>query len=232
MNLQFNYPIIPYLAVFSLISLTFAQSSSETLPSCVKTANGNTWKLVYSDEFTGAQLNPQAWAIEHEAAAGKCHGNHIQQHSCNTRDNVQLIDGHLVLLARHEPYNENNFTAGGLNSRSTFGMGCFELRASQPAGFHLQSSLHSIHPKDSYWHENGQVDLVQYTSQQAFFRGLHLSESRDQYKWRDMDVGAFVNLHDFHLYGMEWNETQVCSYRTCADKQFKAALIKYLHFDR
>jgi len=137
-------------------------------------------------------------------------GNWIRQVSCNTKENVFLQSGYLILQAEYKKYNQFNYTGGQITTRVNFPHGRYEVRASQPMGLHLRTSIHTSNQKQAYWHELGQLDMASNIQEPVIYRGVHFGNSTDSYEARDLLLKDLpTDLHEFHLYGAEWNESHV-----------------------
>lgn len=165
-----------------------------------------TWALVWHDEFDSGNLTE--WQMEHEI--NSCGGNGIQMVSCNTfrEENVRVVNGYLVLEARHENYAGNEFTAATITTRRNFTHGRYEIRAAVPAARWIRVSIFTRIEHEAYWHENGQIDLMANVGELRLHRGIHYADSRDKYQASDFLISPGQNLHDFHLYGIEWDDKQ------------------------
>ena len=67
--------------------------------------------------------------------------------------------------------------------------------------------MFTVHPGDAYWHENGVVDMGSNMGEQTLHRGLFPSNSRNGYQPADLLTAD--DLHQFHLYGVEWNSSML-----------------------
>ena len=139
----------------------------------------NYWKLAQHDEFND-RTSLENWSAEHEV--DNCHGNFIDQISCNHEKNVALKQGYLILEAHHENYANFKYTSAQVTSKSTFSYGRLEVRLAQPVGSHIRTSVFTFNRNDTYWHENGQIDVASKVQEKYLYRGVHFANSRDQYE--------------------------------------------------
>lgn len=105
MSMKFTHGVRRVLAGMSLSLLVggaaFAQQA------------GSDYKLVWSDEFDGTELNRKYWNVEVNGDGG---GNGELQYYADRPQNVSVKDGNLVLTARRESYRGKSFTSGRVNS--------------------------------------------------------------------------------------------------------------------
>lgn len=105
MSMKFTHGVRRVLAGMSLSllvgSAAFAQQA------------GIDYKLVWSDEFDGTELNRKYWNVEVNGDGG---GNGELQYYADRPQNVSVKDGNLVLTARRESYRGKSFTSGRVNS--------------------------------------------------------------------------------------------------------------------
>ena len=107
---------------------------------------------------------------------------------------------------------------------------------SQPIGKQIRSSIFTRNSKEKIWHDMGQIDIASNTQKPIIFRGVHFANSTSFYQSMDQminedilkltmdnnydDNGKMNNrtkynrssvstLHDFHLYGLEFNQTGI-----------------------
>lgn len=105
MSMKFTHGVRRVLAGMSLSLLAggaaFAQQA------------GSDYKLVWSDEFDGTELNRKHWNVEVNGDGG---GNGELQYYADRPQNVSVKNGNLVLTARRESYRGKSFTSGRVNS--------------------------------------------------------------------------------------------------------------------
>jgi len=117
----------------------------------------------------------------------------------------------LILQAQYQQYSQYNFTGAQMTSKPTFSRGRYEVRASLPVGLLLQSASFTHNPKQSYWHNLGQLQLFYNKEFSSVQRTVFLGNTTDQDEGRNLYLSDLppTDLHQFHLYGVEWNESEV-----------------------
>lgn len=180
---------------------------SETNCSWHNPISNETWRLIWSTEFKSEKKFQNEWIVEHEI--NQCNGNWVEQVHCNTNrsENIKIFDGFLMLAAMKERYFQNEFTAASITTRKFFSYGRYEIRASNPMGNFLRTSVFTRNPSESYWHENGQIDLFSFVQGTRIVRGVHFADSRNHYQSDDLSLSILnlETLHNFLTFGIEWN---------------------------
>ena len=121
------------------------------------------WRLVWSDEFDGSQVDTKKWNFEVNCAGG---GNQERQCYTDSAENAFIENGifNIVALPAEEgaekPYTSARVTTEG---KGDFKYGRFEIRAKMPTG---QGSWPAIWmmPTDAVygdWPRSGEVDIVE-----------------------------------------------------------------------
>ena len=127
---------------------------------------GDTLTLVWSDEFDGLQLDPQAWYFE--SGDGSQYGipgwgnNELQWY---LPDNARLRDGMLVMIAREESQGGSDHTSARINTRDRFAFryGRIEARIRLPGGQGLWPAFWLLPQDPTYgaWAASGEIDVVE-----------------------------------------------------------------------
>lgn len=176
------------------------------------------WKLVWSDEFEGKELDFTKWAVEENGHGG---GNGELQYFVDRPENVRVEDGHLVIEARKEKFNaagvEKEFTSGRIRTkrRASWLYGRFEVRAKLPAGRGLWPAIWMLPEKEQYggWAASGEIDIMELVGHEpAKVHGtLHHGAS-----WpKNVHTGAPFELEGgtfadgFHVFAVEWEKGEI-----------------------
>ena len=159
-----------------------AAQPAPTPPAAATTpaAAGPGWKLVFSDEFDGASLDPAKWT-----AYADCWGGGNDERECYTPlpENVNVHDGVLDLTARFqqasgpalpvelrkpdEPVGKATkpFTSGKVSTRGKFEFtyGRIEVRARSPLGQGVWPAIWLLPEADHYgvWPGSGEIDVME-----------------------------------------------------------------------
>ena len=176
------------------------------------------WKLVWSDEFNGNQLDPAKW--QHEVN-GKGGGNNELQYYTDRPENLSLHDGKMVISALKEDYQgpdgKHGYTSARIISKGMgdWQYGRFEARIKMPKGKGLWPAFWMM-PTDAVyggWPLSGEIDIAEVIGDKPniVYGTLHYGD-----KWPknvhsgDKDVlpnGDFSD--DFHVFAVEWQEGEI-----------------------
>ena len=117
----------PYAALFLALGLIFMITSLR--------AQG-CYELVWSDEFNYTGLpDPAKWT--HEVGGGGYGNNELQYYTENRLENSRVEDGKLIIEARKEMHEANNYTSARLityKNGHSFRYGRIEARMKLPYG--------------------------------------------------------------------------------------------------
>lgn len=171
------------------------------------------WKLVWSDEFEGAQLDYSKWELEVNAFGG---GNHELQMYTDRKENVRVEDGHLVIEARKDRPDilgtVREYSSGRLRTkhRGDWKYGKIEVRAQLPGGQGVWPAIWMMPTDNTYgtWALSGEIDIMEFKGQEpkTVWGTLHYGatwpdnlHSGDTYT---IPTGDFTD--GMHTFGLEW----------------------------
>ena len=190
------------------------------------------YKLVWSDEFNGTDLNEQNWSVEISGTGG---GN--QELQFYRRENVAVQDGNLVLTAKREDYQGKSFTSGRINSnqKAAFKHGIMQARIKFPMTANGLWPAYWMMGNDinKYgWPRCGEIDIVEmghfnaitgeYAGwQDRYFSGTlhygpsasnedHQQNSQEFSREKFQSIGAVEG--DYHIFTMEWDDNYLYMY--------------------
>jgi len=182
-------------------------------PLTVCAAEPAPWQLVWSDEFSGPNLDYTKWAVEENANGG---GNGEKQFYVERPENVRVENGCLVLEARKEHFGlagqRRDYTSGRIRTkyRADWKYGRIEARAKLPTGCGLWPAIWMMPAQDKYggWAASGEIDIIELLGQEpnTVHGTLHYGGS-----WPNnvhtgkpfvLTNGTFAD--DFHVFALEW----------------------------
>jgi len=187
-----------------------------TIPATFQVSDGDLLTLIWSDEFDGAQLDPEVWF--YESGDGTQYGIPFPAWGNNELeyylpDNVQLANGALQITARRESAAGYNFTSGRINTQDRFAFkyGRIEASIKFPSGQGLWPAFWML-PQDSpygVWPASGEIDIVEAinldgTGGNEIFSTIHFGDSAETRYTPSFDV-----TDDFHTYAFEWDEFEM-----------------------
>lgn len=175
------------------------------------------WKLVWQDEFDhGRQPDPAKWDYD---VGGEGWGNHELQFYTKARpENARVENGHLVIEARREKWEQSEYTSARLvtKGRADWTYGRFEIRARVPLGRGTWPAIWML-PTDwnlgnGGWPDNGEIDIMEHVGYDPGV--IHASTHSQKHQWRiKTQRTATLPVPDagdaFHTYALEWDAEEI-----------------------
>ncbi|GHH04073.1 family 16 glycosylhydrolase [Comamonas sp. JC664] len=169
---------------------------------------GGGWAEVWRDDFDGNSINPANWF-----ANTGVHVNSEQQQYTTSPRNIEVSNGTLKLIARHETNNGYPFTSGRLESagKREFGHGKVEARIKMPVGPGLWPAFWMLGNNIGQvgWPECGELDIMENVGYADWTSGaLHgPGYSGDTPINQRFYPGSPVS--DWHVYGTEFSSQDI-----------------------
>ena len=174
------------------------------------------YSLVWSDEFSGTNLDLNFW--NHELGNGSSGwGNNELEYYTNSYRNVFVSNGNLIIEARRESFSNFNYTSSRLTTqgKKAFKFGRIDIRAKLPIGkgiwpalWMLGSNINSVG-----WPACGETDIMELigsipgtvtgTMHWKGAGGGHASKGENY----DLPSGDFSE--QFHVFSIEWTEDNI-----------------------
>ena len=191
------------------------------MPATFEVSPGDALTLVWSDEFDGAQLDPETWFFAtgdgtEKGLPGGWGNNELQHY---LPDSAQLENGVLVITARREVVEGRNFTSARINTedRFAFKYGRIEASIKLPVGQGLWPAFWMLPQDTPYggWAASGEIDIVETVNLDGsggdqIHGTLHFggefpaNSSAGEAYTPSADITA-----DFHTYAVEWDEFEM-----------------------
>ncbi|GAB3854073.1 glycoside hydrolase family 16 protein [Hymenobacter terrigena] len=141
--------------------------------------------LVWRDEFDGAALNSQKWAPEIKDV---WYNNELQA-TTDSRNNLGVTNGNLVITAQREAYHGRSYTSARINTKGLrdFNFGRIDIRAKLPKGKGIWPAIWMLGSNDSQvsWPACGEIDIME------------LRGSTPQVNISTLHYGANTSTHQF-----------------------------------
>ena len=184
---------------------------------CVPEARGQEYRLVWSDEFAGTQLDASKWEAQVGDGCPQLCGwgnNELQYYRSQ---NASVAGGLLTITAKQEPYGGRNYTSARLRTRNRgdWTYGRIEMRAQMPVGQGLWPAFWMLPTDNVYgtWAASGEIDIVEYLGHQTHrvFGTLHYGGSyplnQSSSNADTLDAGSFSD--GFHDFALEWEPCEM-----------------------
>jgi len=172
------------------------------------------WKLVWSDEFNYSGLpDSSKWAYQ---AGGDGWGNHeLEFYTRKRPENARVENGNLVIEARKEKWQNNNYTSARLVTRgkAEWQYGKMEIRAQLPKGLGTWPAIWTLAAKSPMkWPDDGEIDIMEHVGfHQGFIHGsIHCKKYNHVIHTQKTDTLEVRDCSEaFHVYGLEWTRDSI-----------------------
>ena len=177
-------------------------------------------QLVWSDEFDGAQLDPQKWYFE--TGDGSQYGipgwgnNELQWYLV---DSSQLDNGVLRITARRESSNGKSYTSARISTRDRFAFryGRIEARIRLPGGQGIWPAFWLLPQDEAYggWASSGEIDIMEAVNLGAsggntVHGTIHYGGNwPDNVQTGEQYVVPTDATGNFHVYALEWDAAEL-----------------------
>jgi beta-glucanase (GH16 family) len=172
-------------------------------------------QLVWQDEFNGTTLDQTKWTpqIGNGCDIGLCGwGNNELQYYTDKSTNLQVTGGNLVITARKERVQSNQYTSARIRSlnKGEWTYGRMEARMKLPTGQGIWPAFWMLPTDEVYggWPQSGEVDIMEHLGQtpNTIYGTIHYGQPYPNNKSTGgkylLPTGGF---HEgFHVFAIEW----------------------------
>lgn len=172
------------------------------------------YRLVWSDDFNGSQLDDSKWMYRHD----------VKMESSQRPKNVSVKDGKLVIHLRKEHHRGKQYTGGGVISKRKFRYAYYEARAKMHGFSGWHQSVWSMFGGDgsTTYPEmmRTEIDGMELDSDMPAkgHMGLIIWQSPEKKRGVSCSAGVyraplgFDASTDYHTYGYEWIKDKINFY--------------------
>lgn len=175
------------------------------------------YELVWQDEFEGTSIDKDKWEHEVNATGG---GNNELQYYTDRKENSQVKDGALHIIALREEYTGDEGTRYYTSARmrtakkGDWKYGRIEVKAKIPYGQGLWPAIWMLPTDWEYggWPRSGEIDIMEHVGYDP--GTIHGSIHTEAYNHRiGTQKTAQTTVPDandnFHVYVVEWTEDKI-----------------------
>ena len=170
--------------------------------------NWGEYQLVWSDEFNGSALDESNWTPQ---IGGNGWGNQEAQYYTDRSENLRVENGCLVIEARKEQYEGNQYTSARIYSKGKreFCYGKLEASISLPSGGGLWPAFWTLGNRGG-WPNCGEIDIMEYVGNapNRILGTLHTVKDKYGSKSSRAYTGLTNIENNFHVYGIEWTQEE------------------------
>lgn len=193
-------------------------------------SNAVDWKLVWSDEFEGKEIDRSKWDFDlgngfyDYNAKQWIHGwgNDELQYYTREPENAFVKDGQLHIRAIKESIHNCGYTSARLKTKKRDGSplfnqcyGKFEFRAKLPTGKGVWPALWMLPQAEKYgtWPSSGEIDVLEARGQEPnkILGTLHFGSRwpANAHKENNILLPNNGTITDFHIYAIEWEPGEI-----------------------
>ncbi len=186
--------------------------------------NKSEWSLVWSDEFSGPEIDRSKWTydignwIVDEDGNGVTSGwgNNEKEYYTDSDENAFIDDGKLVIKAKKEQVTDQfgtyDYTSAKLKTKGLFSKkyGRYEIKAKLPTGKGLWPAIWMLPEDDKYgaWAASGEIDIMEaWGSRPNTVAGtIHYGEGwpNNKYTGKEYELPKNRGIDKWHTYALEW----------------------------
>lgn len=184
------------------------------------------WRLVWSDEFNGNQLDGQKWNKTDSWGRDQCFGGGNHEAQCYTEDaaNISVNGGNLVLTALPQTglHPERTYTSGRIQSagKGDFKYGRFEARmkfpvasGAWPAFWMLPTAPTAYALGGQDWPRSGEIDIVENANGNPVVGGaIHFKDPANPalqaHTYRSGSSPSLA-VDQWHEYRIDWHADRI-----------------------
>lgn len=199
----------------SILLNQWGQTTSPTDPVPVG-QSGQTWNLVFQDEFEGTSLDESAWGYQN----GTWNASEVQ--NCFVAANSVVSGGTLQIISKYEPGYQcfsqtRDFTSGFVQTKNkvAWTYGYFEARIKMPDSDSTWPAFW-LSPNDAVyggWPQSGEIDVFE-------ARGYDITQVHGNAHWgnsgsdKQQQAGHYIvgDFTQWHTYAIEWSEGEIRYY--------------------
>jgi beta-glucanase (GH16 family) len=186
--------------------------------------NKSEWSLVWSDEFSGTEIDRSKWTFdignwivdENGNGVTPGWGNNEKEYYTDSNENAFIDDGKLIIKAKKEKVTDQfgtyDYTSAKLKSKGLFSKkyGRYEIKARMPVGKGLWPAIWMLPEEDKYggWAASGEIDIVEaWGSKPNKVAGtIHYGEGwpNNKYTGKEYELPKKRGIDKWHTYALEW----------------------------
>jgi beta-glucanase (GH16 family) len=174
------------------------------------TAESQTWKLVWSDEFNVDGL-PDAsnWGNE----VGFIRNKELQYYTNRRIENSKVENGNLMIIGRKESYDTADYTSASLTTdgKHSWTYGKIEARMKLPkaqgmwpAFWLLGQNIHQV-----YWPKCGEIDIMEHiNAEDKLYGTMHWFNTA----YTNYGGNTVCTVAEYHVYSIIWSPDKITWY--------------------
>jgi beta-glucanase (GH16 family) len=177
-------------------------------------ANSQTFNLIWSDEFTGNNVLPDATQWNNEV--GVIRNGELQYYTDRDIDNQVVKDGNLLIIGKKETFGGQNYTSASLKTKSGWKYGRIEANIKMQTGMGIWGCFWTL-GKNMSWPSCGEIDIIEHINSEAMYHTTAhwWNESLTTSNKHQVDGGdaptpiGSYDANNYNKYGLEWTPSSL-----------------------
>ncbi len=168
---------------------------------------GQTWGLIWSDEFDSTSINTNNWTYDIGTGGW---GNSELECYTNRQDNAKVSNGNLLIIAKQESYNGSNYTSARIKTQglTSITYGKIEARIKLPVGQGMWPAFWMLGSNITQvgWPECGEIDIMENINGTPTIYGTMHWENNGNAQYGG---SISCDVTQYHVYSIEWNSNSI-----------------------
>ncbi len=165
------------------------------------------WTMIWNDEFDGPTLDNTKWTKD---IGGWGFGNNESQYYTDSPTNLSVSNGELIITARDEQFQTNEYTSAKIITKGKFQMhyGKIEARLKAPMGKGLWPAFWMLGTNIDQvsWPRCGEIDVMEHINNNTKINGTaHWDNVGHNYMGGVIDA----DVTEFHTYAVIWDSLAI-----------------------
>lgn len=177
------------------------------------------YTLVWNDEFSGANVDGNAWNFETGNGSGGW-GNNEKEFYTADKKNVFQSNGNLIIEARKEPISGFNYSSARMTTQNkkSFTFGRIDIRAKLPVGKGIWPALWMLGTNINTvsWPACGEIDIMELigTYPGRVYSTMHWkpTSGTNTSKGSEYNLPSGNFSDKFHVFSLVWAQDQIKTY--------------------
>lgn len=177
------------------------------------------YKLEWSDDFSGTEIDESKWSFQvGDGCPNLCgFGNNELQYYSSNSANARIENGRLIIEAKKESIGKRAYSSAKLmtKDKADWKHGKIEIMAKLPSGVGTWPAfwmLPTVEGRKMVWPEDGEIDIMEHVgfNQGMIYGTIHTKKYNHMIGTHKTD-SLFIEGAEsgFHLYGLEWTADEL-----------------------
>ncbi|KFF19640.1 family 16 glycosylhydrolase [Chryseobacterium sp. JM1] len=199
-----------------IIHLCFTGLLLFSITNCVSNKTHSGKKLIWSDEFNGKGL-PDSLKWNYDVGGDGYGNQEAQFYTKNRLENARMEGGNLIIEARKENWEKNQYTSARLLTKGKFSFqyGTVEIRAKLPKGRGTWPAIWMMSEKMKKWPDDGELDIMEHVgfNQGSVHASVHTKKYNHIQGTQKTDTLVMKDVSEnFHVYKADWTPEKIDVY--------------------